>query len=1087
MRKMSVVKFLIKKGGLIVVGLIVGGIGRAAISHAGATELKDWENPKLTGINNLPPRASMVICPNEEVALQIRYTANEERIKSPFYLSLNGLWKYKYASNRLARIPDFWRVEFDDSSWTNITVPSNVEIEGYGIPIYVNVRYPWRQPWTPPFVPDDDPNNTVNMYRRTFTIPEGWRGKRILLTFDGVNSFFYVWINGEFVGMGKDSRTPVEFDITRFLKPGTNLIAVENFRWCDGSYLEDQDFWRLSGIFRDVYLWAVPKVHIRDFEVVPDLDKQYVNGSLKIKLWIENHSERPEDVVATARLLDPAGTPVAVVSGKVSVASGSEKNHEFEMLVSNPAKWSAETPNLYKLLLTLRNSAGEVLEVIPVNVGFRKVEIKDGNLLVNGQRILIKGVNRHEHDPDRGHAITVESMIRDIVTMKRFNINTVRTSHYPNQPAWYDLCDIYGIYLINEANVESHGMGYGERSLAKNPEWLEAHMNRTVRMVERDKNHPSVIIWSLGNEAGDGTNFAATAAWVKRRDPTRPVHYEQARFQPYVDIMCPMYPRPRELFEYSSRPQVKPYIMCEYSHAMGNSSGNMWKYWELIYTRPYLQGGCIWDWVDQAFRQPQSKPKYSGFVKVSPGEKTFWAYGGDFGPRGTPSDDNFCCNGLVTPDREPHPGLYEVSHIYQYVHCKLVGPRTVSIKNWFDFLNLQDIVYGEWSVTANGRVIRAGRLPDLNLPPRGETNVVIPIKSFLVEPGVEYFLNLVFKLRKDTLWAKAGYQIAWDQFKLPDYKAPGMQIGESGRGSLKIQDGNDAVTVTGKDFIARFDRNTGALVSLKYHGVETIRTPLRPDFWRAPTDNDRGRNMVRSQGIWKRAHEDFVVTNVTVIKERNTLEVRSLAFLKTVNANWETSYKVYPDGYILVKARFIPWNTNLPSLPRLGMQMTLPAEYNFISWLGPGPHETYCDRKDAPVNKYAGMVDEQFYIHYTEPGESGNKVDVRWVALRNSKGIGLLAGACLGETGPVNFLSVNALPYTADDLEKAKHPHELTKRDFVVLNLDLKQMGVGGDDSWGAWPHPEYQIPCQQYEYSFWLKPIGPKDSPEKLAAKAKF
>lgn len=557
---------------------------------AAAPELKDWQNPRLAGVNNLAPRATMVICPDAKTALKIGPVSNAERVKSPFYRSLNGQWKYHYASNHLARVPDFWKPEFDDSTWPTIPVPSNVEMHGHGIPIYVNVPYPWPKPWKPPFVPEDDPNNTVNSYRKTFTVPKAWSGRRVLLTFDGVNSMFYLWLNGQKVGLGKDSRTPVEFDLTPFLKPGENLLAIENFRWCDGSYLEDQDFWRLSGIFRDVYLWSPPDVHIRDFEVRTDLDAQYRDGKLSIAVTLENKTTQPAAVTVDAALLNATGKEVAKPRIQMRVApDGSGGQAAISQSIPNPLKWTAETPDLYKLLLTLKDSSGKVLEVIPVNVGFRKVEITDGDLLVNGQRILIKGVNRHEHDPDHGQVVSVESMIEDILVMKRHNINAVRTSHYPNQPAWYDLCDRYGLYVIDEANIESHGMGYGKESLANFPEWLDVHLDRTIRMVERDKNHPSVIIWSLGNEAGNGPNFMATYDWIKQRDADRPVHYERAGFDRNTDIYCPMYPRPEELRRYAAgeafeaewkfsigaeAKRSRPYIMCEYAHAMGNSSGN---------------------------------------------------------------------------------------------------------------------------------------------------------------------------------------------------------------------------------------------------------------------------------------------------------------------------------------------------------------------------------------------------------------------------------------------------------------------------------------------------------------------------------
>ena len=529
--------------------------GRAADSQ----ELREWENPRLTGLSNLPPHATMIICPDAATARRIELTANSERVKSSFYRSLNGDWKYHYSSNQLARVPDFWATNFDDRAWDKIEVPSNVELSGHGIPIYVNFNFPWRKPWTPPSVPGDDPNNTVNSYRRTFEIPGGWAGRRVMLTFDGVNSFFDLWVNGQKVGMGKDSRTPVEFDITKYLQPGKNLIAVENFRWSDGSFLEDQDMWRLSGIFRDVYLWSPPDLHIRDFEVnTASIDFNEDVAQLSVKASIENANGQITASGLEATLFDPSGKAISTNSLAVTVPDHSMRELKLNINVHHAQLWSAEQPNLYKLLLALRTIDGRVQEVIPVNVGLRTVQIRDGNFLVNGKRILIKGTDRHEFDPDHGQAITPEIMERDIRMMKQFNLNAVRCSHYPNQPAWYDLCDRYGIYLIDEANIESHGMGFAEKTLAKDPDYADAHMNRTVRMVERDKNHPSVIIWSLGNEAGSGPNFEATSAWIHQRDPSRPVHYEGAGRAAYTDIVCPMYPNPRTLGEYASSTENAP-------------------------------------------------------------------------------------------------------------------------------------------------------------------------------------------------------------------------------------------------------------------------------------------------------------------------------------------------------------------------------------------------------------------------------------------------------------------------------------------------------------------------------------------------
>ena len=1063
-------------------------VGLTVFLAAHGAEPKDWQNPRLTGVNNLAPHATMVICPDAKTAWRIGPAGNAERTKSPYYQSLNGLWRYLYAKNHTERVPNFWEPRFDDSDWGTIPVPANVEMHGHGIPIYVNIPYPWPKPWVPPFVPEDDPNNTVNAYRQTFTVPKAWAGRRVLLTFDGVNSFFYLWVNGQKVGLGKDSRTPVEFDITKFLQPGDNLIAVENFRWCDGSYLEDQDYWRLSGIFRDVYLWSPPDIHVRDFEVKTDIDLVSGHATLAVDLTVENAGPQAAPASIEAMLLDRAGQSLVTTSVVVQATPGGPGiEARLTTPVTRPLLWTAETPNLYKLLLTLKGADGKVLEVIPVNVGFRKIEIRDGNLLVNGQRILIKGVNRHETDPDLGQAITVEGMVRDILVMKRHNINAVRTSHYPNQPAWYDLCDRYGLHLVDEANIESHGMGYGKESLANFPEWLDAHLDRTIRMVERDKNHPSIIIWSLGNEAGNGPNFVATYDWIKQRDASRPVHYERAGFARNTDIYCPMYPKPSLLADYAEgrrvdgdwgqdfilaadRLRARPLILCEYSHAMGNSSGNMWLYWDQFYSKPYLQGGFIWDWVDQALRKPLPTPASGGMERPWTGRDYFWAFGGDYGPPGTPSDQNFVCNGLVTPDRKPHPGLLEVAHIYQCVHGRAVdlAARTVEVKNWFDFVNLRDVATAHWRVTDGARELQRGELPPLDLAPRAVQQVAIPIKVFKPEPGAEYFLELSFRLRQDEAWARRGHEIAWDQFKLPDGTPPPL-LDLDTLPPLRVDSSDQQAVISGKDFRVTFNLQAGTLASLRFRGTELVEAPLRPDFWRAPTDNDRGRDMAKSQGLWRQAHEGAEVRGVRVEHTApNRVTVRADMALPKVSATWETVYTVLGSGDVLVEATFKPSKTDLPKLPRLGMQMVLPAGFDRIDWFGPGPQETYIDRRDARVGTYGGSVREQFFLDYCEPGETGNKVDVRWLALTDRQGRGLLVSG-------LPLLSANALHHTTDDLQSAAHPYELPRRDFVVLNVDLKQQGVGGDDSWGAWPHPENLIACAEQTYRFRLRPFEVK------------
>lgn len=1037
-----------------------------------AEPLRDWENPQVTGINKEAPRATRFWYADTDAAIAA------DPAKSPYWRSLNGEWKFHWVAKPADRPQGFFTTDFDDAAWKTIPVPSNIEIQGYGIPIYTNIPYPWGQP-NPPFVPAD--NNSVGSYRTRFTLPDGWQERQTFIRFDGVASAFYLWVNGQKVGFSKDSRTVAEFNITKYVKPGENLLAVEVYRWSDGSYLEDQDFWKLSGIFRDVAILSTADLDMRDFWARPELDDQYRDAELKINVKVRNFAAAAKGFTVEAVLLREG---YARVVGPITHASKADANGEcslnLSMKVANPKKWSAETPNLYPLVLTLKDADGKVVQVVSSNVGFRKVEIKDGELLVNGRAVLLKGVNRHEHDPDLGQAIRPESMIKDILLMKQNNVNAVRTCHYPNQPIWYDLCDRYGLYVVDEANIESHGMGYGDKTLAKDPQWLAAHMDRTERMVERDKNHPSVIIWSLGNEAGFGPNFVATYQWIKQRDPSRPVQYERAELDPHTDIVCPMYAPPAELEKYASKPQTRPYILCEYAHAMGNSVGNLWKYWELIYSKKHLQGAFVWDWVDQGLRQPQKRQPNSLFVPVGPGEKkTFWAYGGDFGPPGTPTDDNFCCNGLVSPDRKPHPGLYQIKKVYQYVHVKPVdlAKGTVELKNWYDFIRLGDIAKCTWRIMADNRVLQSGELSDLDVAPRESKQVTVPFKPIHPQPGVEYSLDLSFKLKQSEPWADKGHELAWEQFTLP-IEAPVPELALANMPDLLVAEDNVKVTVGSVGFSLTCAKESGLLTSWQYQGTELIQEPLRPHFWRAPTDNDRGFKMDPRFGIWREA--GWKAREVTVHRlAPQAVRITVKAELPKVQAEYELAYTVYGSGDVVVDGRFSPGKRKLPEMPRFGMQMALPKGFDTISWFGRGPHETYCDRNDARIGLYSGAVKEQYFADYSEPGESGNKVDVRWTAVTNRQGIGLLA---IG----MPLLSVNALPYTTDDLQGPKHTYQIPRRDFTTLNLDLKQMGVGGDNSWGAQPHPEYKIQPVAQAYRFRLRPFNSQQGTPASLAKSR-
>jgi beta-galactosidase len=1033
---------------LLTAVLLCAWLGPGVLAAAEQPAL-DWEDPSIVGRNKEAPHATLMPFADVASALQ------GDRTGSPWYQSLNGSWKFNWSASPSERPVEFFRQEFDVSSWDEIPVPSNWQLQGYGYPIYTNIRYAWGEP-DPPRVPHE--LNTVGSYRREFTVPESWDDRQVLIHFAGVDSAFYLWINGEKVGYSQGSRTPAEFNITQYLLPGTNTVSAEVYRYSDGSYLECQDFWRISGIFRDVFLFSVADLDIRDFEVRAGLDENYRDGRLYLTAWVRNFGEIDSNVRIEADLLDATGAPtLKTLATRVNVAAEDELIIDFGAHVPNPLKWSAEDPNLYTLLLTLKNSDGDVVEVVTSKVGFRSSEIKGGQLLINGAPVLLKGTNRHEHDPVTGHYVSRESMVRDILLMKRFNINAVRTSHYPDVPEWYELTDRYGLYVIDEANIESHGIGYDpDKTLGNKPEWQQAHLDRTISMVERDKNHPSIIIWSLGNEGGDGVNFVATSKWIHQRDDTRPVQYEQAELRDHTDIFVPMYARIPQIVEYAETHDDRPLILCEYTHAMGNSNGNVADYWDAIYSHKQLQGGFVWDWADQ------------GLLKEVPGRpgETFFGYGGDFEPEGVYHDDNFVMNGLVSPDRTPHPGFYEIRKVYQYVRSTPVDLETgeIQITNLYDFIDLGHLS-GSWAVMADGEQLAEGTLPALETK-AGETETVkIPYPEIMPEPGVEYWLNLSFRLKEDASWAEAGHEVAWEQFKLP-FEAPASPPDPTSMAAVSVEESDEQITVNGAGFSVVFEKATGTMTSYRYGETELIRSGLRPHFWRAWTDNDRGNGMPERCAPWRDASENWIVTVTETVKiGQAECRIRVFGRFPDIDAANELVYTVYGSGEIEVHNSFQPGEQDLPELPRFGMQMTVPAEFDTMSWYGRGPHESYWDRKSgAAVGLFSGSVDEQ-YFEYSEPQENGNKTDVRWVSLTNPNGTGLQA---VGDEP----LSVSASFYTTEDQEKAKHTYEMERQDFVTLNLDYKQTGVGGDDSWGARTHPEYTLEPQAYQYSFRLRPI---------------
>jgi len=848
---------------------------------------KELEDPSKFNQNKLEPHSYFIPFETKKQALQLQ---DEE---SPFYQSLNGNWKFYFVENPAKRPIDFMKPGFDASDWDEIPVPANWEMLGYSYPIYVNQPYEWTYDPQPPKVPHD--YNPVGSYLRTFTIPEDWEGRQVIIHFGAVKSAFYIWVNGYQVGYSQGSKTPAEWDITKYLVSGENKVALQVYRWSDGSYLECQDFWRISGIERDVFLYSVPKTHIRDFFARATLDENYVDGILDVDLEIVQTTTEMKKYTIDVDVLDESQK--SMLSFKdipVDLNDNAKYKTTLSGIVPNPLQWTAETPNLYALIISLKEN-DKSIETIIHRIGFRKSEIVNGQLLVNGRAVLLKGVNRHEHDPVTGHVVSRESMLEDIRLMKENNINTVRTSHYPNDPYWYRLCDQYGLYVIDEANIESHGMGYGERSLAKDPAWEAAHVDRVKRMVERDKNHPSTIIWSMGNEAGDGVNFAACYNWIKSRDLTRPVHYERAGLGSNTDIYCPMYASIGYIERYAQKPQEKPLILCEYAHAMGNSTGNFQDYCDVIEKYDQLQGGSIWDWVDQ------------GLLKTDENGVNYFAYGGDFGPEDVPSDGNFCANGLVSADRTPHPGLFEVKKVYQNIDVLPLNPERgqITLVNKYLFRSLE-FVDMHWQLIANGKVEIEGEIGSPGIQPQSKLNLTLPFTSYQPVPGKEYFLNFRFVLNRDEGLLKKGHVLATEQLELPSKWTTEPFLTDN-FASLKVAENETHIDVIAPNFRISFDRQKGQMSSYTYYDEKIIQHGPKPNFWRAPTDNDFGNGMDKRCAVWKQASYDPNVDKVSVEQiSKGEVIITAVKKLEEVKATVINTYRVLGNGDIEVKQEMVP-------------------------------------------------------------------------------------------------------------------------------------------------------------------------------------
>ena len=1014
-----------------------------------------FENPAIQEINRMPMRSNYFPYENETLA-KTGDTAHSGR-----YLSLNGLWRFHWVKKPELLQKDFYTTSFIDKDWIDFPVPANWEFNGHGIPIYTNIPYEFapKKP-NPPDIPDSNDQPTAG-YRKSFMLPVGWKGMKVYLHLGAVKSAFRLYVNGKEVGLGKDSKLESEFDLTNHVVEGNNLVALEVRRWSDGSFLECQDMWRLSGISRDCYLYARPMVHFYDVFAKPSLINNYKDGILDIEVqaWNESPYKRGQYKVQV-QLFDDEGNKMIDTIQKTSGLqriNGSNTELHFHNTVNNVRSWSAEVPNLYHLQLALISDKNEIVEVIRKKIGFRNVDIKNGQLLVNGKPIYIKGVNRHETDPYNHQVISHDRMLQDITEMKKMNINAVRNSHYPDDAYWYDLCNEYGLYMVDEANIESHGMGYNDdKTLANDPAWELAHLTRMKRMVLRDKNNPCIIMWSMGNEAGNGHNFYQGYHLIKGMDASRPIHYERAVLEWNTDVVCPMYPNLKYLENYGKSNPDRPLIMCEYAHAMGNSLGNFKDYWDVIESYPSLQGGFIWDWVDQG-------------MDLTKNGKKMWGYGGDWGPTGTPSDNNFLCNGLVAPDRKWNPHAHEVQRVYQNIKFKLTDPKNgkLEVKNGYFFKDLSDYTL-VFTLLKDGKPIQLGTSIPLHAKAGETENISLPI-SYNID-GSEYYLQVEVTARNTHL-LENNSRIAREEFRLTngtpfryEPSKENISISKNDENSLELKN---------KHFSVLFDKKTGNIISYTAGGRQIFTNGLQPNFWRAPNDNDYGANLQKILIEWKNAG-----INSTLIDIKSEQQNAQGWFTVTVgksmlngDAKYRQTFLIDGIGAILISNSFQAEKGSHRMLMRFGNHSELPTDFVNLQWYGRGPVENYQDRKTASmVGLYSGAVKDQYYP-YIRPQESGNKTDVRWAKLTRKDGSGIIIAAL------DTLLSINAIPYNAEQLfsgpeKQQKHSGELEPDKNIHLDIDLQQMGVGGINSWGEWPLEKYRMPYKDYNYSYFIIPV---------------
>ena len=1077
-----------------------------------------WQDIQVVAVNKEKPRSSFMSYADRETALTSRFE------KSPYYSLLNGTWKFFFVDSYKDLPQNITDPSVNTSSWDDITVPGNWEVQGHGVAIYTNHGYEFkpRNP-QPPLLPEANP---VGVYRRDIEIPASWDNRDIYLHIGGAKSGLYVYLNGKEVGYSEDSKNPAEFLINKYLQPGKNVLTLKIFRWSTGSYLECQDFWRMSGIERDVFLWSQPKANIQDFRVVSTLDDTYTNGIFKLAVDLKNHTQETKNLNVGYELLDAKGNLVTSEANDIWVSPASPQTASFEYDLKNVAPWSAEHPNLYKLLMTIKEE-GKVIEVVPFNVGFRRFEMKqidqvaeDGKpytvLLFNGQPVKFKGVNIHEHNPETGHYVTEELMRKDFELMKQNNINAVRLCHYPQDRKFYELCDEYGLYVYDEANIESHGMYYSLKkggTLGNNPEWLIPHMDRTMNMYERNKNYPSVTFWSLGNEAGNGYNFYQTYLYLKDKEinsMNRPVNYERALWEWNTDMYVPQYPSAEWLEEIGRKGSDRPVAPSEYSHAMGNSSGNLWDQWKAIYKYPNLQGGFIWDWVDQ------------GILEKDKNGREYYTYGGDYGVN-APSDGNFLCNGIVNPDRTPHPAMAEVKYAHQNIGFEAIDLANglFRVTNRFYFTNLKKYMV-HYSVTANNKVVRSGKV-SLDIEPQASKEFTVPVGNLKPQAGTEYFVNFnVTTVEKEPL-IPIGHEIACDQFRLP-IESPKKAFKTSGP-KLTVSTNGDNLSASSSKVNFMFNKKTGIVTSYKVDGTEYFSEGfgIQPNFWRAPTDNDYGNGMPKRLQVWKESSKNFNVTDATVTMDGNNAVV-NVNYLLPAGNLYIVNYTIYPSGAVNVAARFTSTDMDAAqtevsestrtatftpgrdaarkeasklNVPRIGVRFRLPASMNQVEYFGRGPAENYLDRNaDSMVGLYKSTA-EELYFPYVRPQENGHHTDTRWVSLSTGKK-GLLIQAD-------NTIGFNALRNSIEDfddeeatglsrqwsnftpeqvanhdeaaaknvLRRQHHINDITPRDFVEVCVDLKQQGVAGYDSWGSRPEPAYTLPAnREYNWGFTLIPL---------------